>query len=116
MVFYKVAIMDTNECPNVSDDFNFVVGVNDITKGLSYFDVSPNPSSGIFNLEVQLDKPSAFQITISDILGNQMINFTDVYEQGVYHKQIDLQQFAPGIYNVTIKTEVLNKVMKIVKQ
>ncbi|MBW8051868.1 MAG: T9SS type A sorting domain-containing protein [Cytophagales bacterium] len=74
------------------------------------FYLYPNPTNGIFNLEVSLNNKESIKIVISDILGNEIYA---VSEGAILQKnyQINLSSYPNGIYIVRLITndEVINK-------
>lgn len=63
--------------------------------------VYPNPSNGIFNIEIKDDNPGDYLIAIYDMQG-KLVYFSEQKNVLSLNKQIDLQKHAKGIYNVEI--------------
>ncbi|MDP1725325.1 MAG: HYR domain-containing protein, partial [Bacteroidota bacterium] len=103
---YGLVVKNTSGCVNGSDPYSFgVTGVSTMVKEKDMFNVYPNPSSGIFYIELKGIAVKGSLITIIDMLGKEVMHFeaqTDMIEMNV----ID---FAPGTYYV--KLENGNKFM-----
>ena len=79
------------KCQNISSINENIIDVN----------IYPNPSSNIFNIELNSD--SKAEISVTNILGEQ-VYFESTKSIGEYNTQIDLSNYSKGIYNLTIKT------------
>ena len=71
---------------------------NEIVSNLNIY---PNPSSNIFNLELNSDSKS--EIIVTNVLGEQ-VYFESTKSIGEFNTQIDLSNYSKGVYNLTIKT------------
>jgi hypothetical protein len=84
-----------NDCEQVCQNISSIVETNlDIN-------IYPNPSSNIFNLELNSD--SEAEITVTNVLGEQ-VYFESTQSIGEFNTQIDLSDYSKGIYNLTLKT------------
>jgi plastocyanin len=63
--------------------------------------IYPNPSSNIFNLELNTDSKS--EIIVTNVLGEQ-VYIESTQSIGDFDSQIDLSNSSKGVYNLTIKT------------
>ena len=63
--------------------------------------IFPNPSSNIFNIEVNIKNIG--EILVTNVLGEQ-IHSESIQSNGKYNTQINLSEFSRSIYNLTIKT------------
>jgi hypothetical protein len=109
--YYTVTSFDNQTATSASDYAHpvsaLLLGINSVSNNNS-FNISPNPSKGKFN--VQVNKFENVQIKIYDILGEC------VYQQiGKYvNLQIDLSTAPNGIYFLHLKTEQGSATKKIV--
>lgn len=83
---------------------------------LSSFDLSPNPSTRLVTINLQVASSSEFAISILDMEGRQA---TSTYplgklETGTYDKQIDLSDLSSGFYLVECKTRYGSLYRKLV--
>jgi hypothetical protein len=112
-----VTLCSQNAKMTVFFDFNECeIGINEINSLHNNINISPNPSNGIFNIEVMgLEK--TFDISIEDINGRNIFNEKNIdIKSDNFIKIVDLTDFPKGIYLISITHEsgVLNS--KIIKQ
>ena len=83
---------DLNECEQACQNIS---SVNEASFDIRIY---PNPSSDIFNIELNSD--SETEILVTNILGEK------VYNESIkeYNTQIDISDHSKGVYNLTIKT------------
>jgi hypothetical protein len=110
---YTLIGTDANGCQgkatitlNVSD----CTGINEITTTLSGVKVYPNPTAGIFTIE--LNTTSAKVIQVTDLTGRVIITNAGNNEK----MNVNLNGFANGIYYVKIQSDKAAEVIKVVKQ
>ena len=84
-----------NDCEQVCQN------ISSVNENLIDVNIYPNPSSNIFNLEINSDYET--EILVTNILGEQ-VHFESTNSIGEYNTQIDLSNYSKGIYNLTIKT------------
>ena len=65
--------------------------------------VYPNPSNGVFAIEMPASSESVATINVTDALGRVVYNKTEKLN-GAYNGQIDLSNLGNGIYMLNIKT------------
>jgi len=63
--------------------------------------IYPNPSNGIFNIEIKDDNPGNYLVTIYDMQGKP-VYFTQQKNLFSLNQQVNLQKHAKGIYNIEI--------------
>ncbi|MBC7640941.1 MAG: T9SS type A sorting domain-containing protein [Flavobacterium sp.] len=83
------------------------------TEVFSEINIYPNPSNGIFNLDLSNESELFDEITIFDVLGKRIFN------QLVVNKtinNIDLSEFANGIYFAKLSNETKSLDFKLIKQ
>ena len=86
---------DLNECEQACQNIS---SLNEISFDIRIY---PNPSSDIFNIELNSD--SETEILVTNILGEKVYN-ESIKSIGEYNTQIDISDYSKGIYNLTIKT------------
>ena len=95
-------LMDgTGEFSSLNDCQQACQNVSSISENDININIFPNPSSNIFNLELNSD--SETEILVTNILGEQ-VYFESVQSVGEFNTQIDLSNYSKGVYNLTIKT------------
>jgi hypothetical protein len=99
------------------DDFNvdFTVGIDDETSTIEGISIAPNPSNGLFTLNIKTPSTENFNMTVRDAQGRSVYtaNF-DV--NGTYRNDLDFTSFAKGVYFMQIQTEAGMKVEKLIIQ
>ena len=115
---YLVTLTVTNECgtDSFSDSVTVTtVGLEEIA-GLGTIAVYPNPSNGIFQLDVNFNEAADLNLVVVNMLGAQVAVQHINAANGIHSGVIDLSTSAPGVYflkvisdNNTISTQVLVK-------
>ncbi len=106
---YKIVVTDARGCKD-SATVSIITGINEISSLNDQIQLSPNPFSQSFNLDIST-RQSVF-ITMYNMLGE---NVGD-WKINPGHNVINAEEYSPGIYMLQIKTadgRLLNK--KIVK-
>jgi hypothetical protein len=102
---YDVDITDYHGCTttaSVTIDSN--VGIEDLASaGINSLKVYPNPSKGLFTVDVELAKLDDVAITIYDVSGRIAHRMTKS-KVSVFAEQINLQNVTAGIYTLKIET------------
>lgn len=88
-----------------------VTGISSVAPITNNFQVFPNPSSGIFTLD--LKKQTAAKIKVYDVLGKCVFNHSYKNEDQI---KIDLASQPEGIYFLEVEAEGIKEVRKIVIQ
>lgn len=81
----------------------FGVGIDEILAE-SQLTVYPNPNSGLFTAELELESPSELNIELNNVLG-QRVYQNKVANQSYWRKEFDLNSFVKGVYTLRIATE-----------
>lgn len=82
------------------------------TKNLSGINVYPNPSTGMFQLDIGLNTLENAQIIVTDLIGNTIIQKQITNQIST----IDLSYKASGIYLVKFENTIGNQVFKLIKK
>ena len=89
-----------------------VVGVPEFIFGNSTVRVFPNPSNGLFNLDVsQINLNSSIEIKVCNILGELVHQSIQEVQQGGVNREIDLQSLPNGAY--ILRMNAGNKVYSV---
>ena len=96
-------------------DFNLGSGAR-INVPFSNLEVYPNPSRDIFNIEFNSDNIQDVKIKIVDVMGEE-VYIEDLREFiGQYTKQVDLSEYAKGVYFLRIMSNKRGFNKKIILQ
>ncbi|HKR05777.1 MAG TPA: S8 family serine peptidase [Bacteroidia bacterium] len=87
------------------DDINILsaTGIHE-NNSVNTISISPNPSSGLFNLNVHTIKAEKLEIAVTDMNG-RTVSSSETEVSGTYTSRIDLRNYAKGIYSVIVKTD-----------
>ena len=91
----------TTQTPMVRLNFDLTVGVDDINSNLVKFNVYPNPSAGIFNINLNSSTSDNVNLTVTSIIGKTIIN-RSIAVSGNTTETISLTDYSKGIYFLTI--------------
>ncbi len=92
------------------------LNVNTINNSLTGLNVYPNPSNGLFNISfINTETILKCNIRIADIMGRELSDFVIDITQGNNRFNIDLENFAPGIYLLEIAVGNKKSNAKLVK-
>lgn len=115
---FTVTLTVTNECG--TDTFTGTITTSNVgleeIDGLGTISVYPNPSEGIFQMEVNLNQTMKLDIVVINMLGEEVAVKQINALNGIHSGAIDLSASAPGMYflkimseNTAISTHVLVK-------
>jgi len=104
---YLLSAKDSNGC-TVSEDIwvyvdSCISGFNNNI--FSRISVYPNPSYGLLNIDITLEKNQDFLIRITNSLGEIVYSQTLLNTVGQVREQIDLQYLPKGVYFLDLKTK-----------
>ncbi len=78
-----------------------IVSTNEI-ESLSQFDISPNPSQGYLNVNVEFEQNKQFEILIHDVMGRELYYRKQI--AAISNEQLDLSTFSNGVYLISIRS------------
>ena len=111
------SIMGSNGCANTAKDtltVNACVGIEELTDNIS-LNVYPNPTTGIFTLDLTTSSDIKGRMSITSIDGKVVLS--DAIEgNGLISKSIDISHLANGIYYLKLETKDAIKTYKVLKQ
>ena len=103
---YTVQHTNANGCKSLSNNF-IVTSVNifdHIARDFS-FEISPNPSSGRFVMELSTQKQGDFSLDIRNVLGQLMESRALGRVSRQHSEVIELGQYGTGVYFITLTRE-----------
>ncbi|MEJ5244213.1 MAG: T9SS type A sorting domain-containing protein [Bacteroidota bacterium] len=100
---YYVIVQDANYCKNSSDTLEIRFESSPVAN--MQVRLAPNPTNELLTLELNLLEESQFEITIYNTLGQEVFLHRYPSRRGYVFEQIDLRQFAPSAYFVSIRNE-----------
>ena len=101
---YKVEITDANGCTNISDQVHVVVSSVIEFNNKITFEIYPNPSTGIFTMNINTLKQEKLTFSIFDMLGHIVYHKDYFPVSGSYTENFDFSGFQKGIYFVRVQS------------
>jgi hypothetical protein len=106
---YNVSIANTKGCFTLSDTITIpkgITGIEDIDPFAGMI-IYPNPTSGLFTIELKNQLSGELTISILDLGGKEIMNIKTDKTSENFTKQIDLSVLSKGIY--IVKTNINNR-------
>ncbi len=103
---YTVTVTDAQGCVVSFNDILVDQTMSleqDLDAGIDRFEVYPNPSSGMFSIEIDLGRVEDIKMEVYDLTG-RMIQSRKINRIAGYRDQLDLSREAPGVYLLRLKT------------
>jgi hypothetical protein len=85
-------------------EISLPTGINEIPQ-LKRFRIFPNPSNSSFLVEAEFSSKTNVAITLCDLTGNRMINHS-IERISSFSERIDHAAYGPGIYFLTLSSEM----------
>jgi hypothetical protein len=111
---YTVTVTDVNGC-TVSETFSVTVGVTEMTTTWSLA-VSPNPSTGSFNLSLEGMAGEGVSLDIVDLQGRLVLSEFMAQQWGASSRVLDLSGLADGMYALRLTVGDEQRTLQLVKQ
>lgn len=92
-----------------------LVGLDNTIGETATLTVSPNPSNGLFTLDINTQSAENFNLTVRDVNG-KLVFENNVNVNGAYKDQLDFTSFSKGVYYMQIQTATESKVEKLIIQ
>ncbi len=110
-----------NECGEGEWSAGFEVNVYNtvaIDENINGLDINvyPNPSKGVFNINLLSEKPQILDVTIYNIIGSVVFKMESVEIQGEFNKTLDMNKHPKGLYFLNIKGENIEFNRKMIIQ
>jgi len=78
--------------------------------------IAPNPSRGMFDVSLELEKPSLIGLKIRDLSGRTLWIEEPVIRRGTFRKTVDIQDLSPGVYLMETAVDGARYFQKIIYQ
>ena len=86
------------------------VGINQVEDAVK-FNVFPNPSNGIFNINLSSEKDNSVNLTVKNVVGQTVLTET-VNVSGTTNHKISLTDYSKGIYFLTVGTKTVKLIVE----
>jgi hypothetical protein len=105
--FWKVRAINNLDTTNWSETWQFHTGqqgTGDISLTKAIINLYPNPSSGIFTMELNSDKQSTVRITVLDFIGKIVFDENYSFGPGLETRNINLYNLNNGLYFIKFRS------------
>jgi hypothetical protein len=99
--YYRLKMINKDGTFNYSN----IVLIKTDSKALAVTNMYPNPTKGIFNIELFSTSKKAVVITLFDVAGKVVMSEKINTTNGLQQHQLDLSKFASGTYVAQVKNE-----------
>ena len=110
---YRVRVTNAAGC-NKTSPIKVVTASCKVDNAATVFEVYPNPASSTLNVVFETTNTESATITLTNMLGQQLIKETIQLQNNVYQNQFDVSQLAAGIYYIAIENNNDIQVKEIV--
>ena len=105
---YTVETTDANGCSAISSLVTISsIGISEIKNSIKA-SMFPNPTTGMFEIIIELDAKQEYKLLVTDVLGRVVIMET-ISSTNHFAKQYDLTDKANGVYNISIQSSSQGK-------
>lgn len=113
---YHVEVVDENGCEGASLSIEHSADGIDDYEGQYTINVYPNPSNGIINMRLEMDKVVDARIELKNMLGQLIIPMEDVQNTTEINRVYNINHLPQGIYILQVSTTNGNIVKRIIKE
>lgn len=114
---YSVTVTDNNDCEGSSAIIEFSYsGIGMDENAFSYINLFPNPGKGRFTVVAEFNAVTNANIVVTDMLGHSIMPAINVKGVSSLKQDISVEDFANGVYFVSISTDNGQKVIRYIKE
>ncbi|MEZ5083368.1 MAG: T9SS type A sorting domain-containing protein [Bacteroidales bacterium] len=110
---YPIEPCEEDDSDNLSLTIDLFSGMSDSRQNEFHVNINPNPSKGIFSLEVSGNSADIFSIKVNNLMGEEVYSST-LKRQGDFTENLDLTNLPQGIYILDLKADKFSKSAKII--
>jgi hypothetical protein len=100
---YSVRVSSVAGCTSTSAAFPVTLtGIAEPNPGRFALTLYPNPTRGVFTVEVSLQRPAALHVSVTDMLGRTVIRYDLAWEGKQLRQRIDLSAQPAGVYFIHV--------------
>ena len=100
---YSVTVTDVNGCTGVADFFIDYPTATELPEFLTLFRIFPNPSNGLFTVDLVFENPVAVALKIVDLTGRTIFFKNEIGNE--ISVDIDISMAAAGTYFLVVESE-----------
>ena len=114
---YSVTVTDNYDCEGTSDiiEFSFS-GIGMDENAFSFINLFPNPGKGRFTVVAEFNAVTNANIVLTDMLGHSIMPAINLKGVSSLKQDISVEDFANGVYFVSIITDNGQKVIRYIKE
>lgn len=105
-----------NEIVYVEVPVSTIIGVQEQTANINNVNLFPNPTAENVVMTVSLEKAAAYNVTVSNLVGQTLIGFQQQMNSGANRVDLNTAALASGIYFVTVGSGDAKVTTKLVKE
>jgi hypothetical protein len=113
---YTVTIWSADSCSSTSATYDFRFTGIEPMEIVSHFSVYPDPNNGMITVDLRLSTPALVRISISNVLGQQVLSLTEEAAEKSLIKTVDLQNLPSGLYYLHVMAGEQSILKKIIKE
>ena len=99
---YSVTVTEANGCTaETSVDVEVIMDAVDNIESLDAFSLMPNPTSGLFQIDLTLNSSAVVSAQVLDVVGKEIVSYAPTTVNSMTYS-IDLKDQAEGVYIVRI--------------
>lgn len=99
---YTVTITDNNGCTTVANVTVNITNIDNIPN-LAKFEIFPNPTQGIFQIQVDLKSAKAINLRVTNVLGQIFRSYNSTGKS--LSIPVNIEEQANGVYFITLTTD-----------
>jgi len=100
VAYYRIKVVDYNG----NRKYSPIVPVKGKIKE-NYLSIFPNPTNGIFNIQLEATSKNNYNITVLDLTGKIVHQNEMLFEKGQHFRSLDLSHLKDGIYILLVKNK-----------
>lgn len=99
---YIVTVTDANNCSASASVTIISTGINSVAGNITSITLIPNPASSQVKIVVSLESPETLEFRLVDVTGKYIYTARELAAGGTITHQLDLNEYAAGIYLIEI--------------
>ncbi len=110
------AVITQNGCSDTSDCYSLIAV--DVSNDYVENDILifPNPMDGLLNIEIKDGIKTDFKLLLTSVLGQKIIERYFKFNDSSSNMQWDLKNLSAGIYFLHIRSNKIERIIKVIKQ
>jgi len=105
--YWRVRAFEDGDTTQWSDVWHFLLGtqsIDDLVLNKHNLNIYPNPANEELNIELNAIESRNIDITVIDLLGEEIYKLNKRFNQGINIEKIDLSDFNDGLYFIRLQS------------